>query len=230
MNRPHWHLSLASRADAAAVAALRIEAYRAAREFRWRDEARLHWGPVDDDSCVLALRDTDSRLASSVRLTVLSDAAAAERMIEHSLAGLELAPPVLVLSRSASHPQLRRQGGSGLLRQTYLAAFVDAPPGSVVTQVYDGAPRLAGMLAEGFELHRPRASWDSEAEATSPPLIARLRRERFAAAAAVATAAQAHRLADAAIDREAIADGLRRAIARAQARAAGPAGAWPAEH
>ena len=207
--RAVYLLGVAGLAQRAGVVAVRRAAFRRATEFDWKDEALLAWGPVDDDSTVIALSDAAGRVLSTVRATVFADIAQAEQFLEYSLDGMGVATPVQVLSRAATHPEVARQGLNSVVRYAYLAAAALAPIECVVTLVYDGGPRLRSMREAGFDLIEPRAGWDTEAVARTRPLMAVMPRARIEGALRTIACAIAPTLAATAVDAAGIAQGLR---------------------
>lgn len=213
-----YRVGAAGRAQRSGVEAVRRAAYRRATEFDWRDDALLAWGPADDESTVIALWDAQGRALSTVRATLFAGIAQAEQFLEYSLAGMEVATPVMVLSRAATEPEVSRQGLNSVVRYAYLAAAALAPVECVVTLVYDGGPRLRSMREAGFDLVEPRAGWDTEAVARTRPLMAVLPRRRFEAALRNISLAIAERLRETEIDTVSIAQGLHSQRGRIAAR------------
>lgn len=214
-----YRVGVAGRAQRAGVEAARRAAYRRATEFDWKDEALLSWGPADDDGTVIALWDTQGRALSTVRASVFATASQAEQFLEYSLAGIEVATPVLVLSRAATDPEVSRHGLNSIVRYAYLAAAALSPVECVVTLVYDGGPRLRSMREAGFDLIEPRTGWDTEAVARTRPLMAVLPRHRMAAALRSISLAIADRLQETEVDTAAIARGFRAQCRRVLASA-----------
>lgn len=207
--RRRYTVGVAGPAQRAGVEAVRRAAYRRAREFDWRDDALLAWGPADDEGTVIALCDAHGQVLSTVRASVLGSAGQAERFLEYSLAGIAVAAPLLVLSRAATHPDFARQGLNSVVRHAYLAAAALSPVRCVATLVYDGGPRLRSMREAGFDLVAPAAGWDTEAVARTQPLLALLPRSRFEDALRSIAHAVAGTLQETQADTVAIALGLR---------------------
>lgn len=199
------HIAVADRRDAAAVFDVRRAAYRAAPEFDWKDEAALAWNDADDAGTVIGLWDEAGVLQSTLRASAFGSRAAAEAFLEYSLEGAAVALPTLVFSRAATRPQAARHGLFALMRVAYLQALTATPVQSLSAIVYDGGPRLRAMADAGYAFTEPRAGWDSEAVARTPPLLAVLPRERFSGALAIARDAVGDRLAQVEIDAAGIA-------------------------
>jgi hypothetical protein len=188
MNTPRWTITLINGQDAQqrqAVVQLRRDAYRGATEFRWHGPATLAWSTADDEGLVLGLWSGPA-LLSTLRLSVFTRAATAERFLEHALAGVGALWPALVLSRAATAPGHGRHGLMAMLRWAYLHALPEGHLRSVLAVVYEDAPRLRSMQSVGYTFTVPGTSWDSEASALKPPLIAHLGAASWPAARAAA--------------------------------------------
>jgi hypothetical protein len=199
MNPAHqarWHVGVVdgqSAAEREAVVALRRKAYAQAGEFEWNDLSTLGWTQADEDGVVLGLWGHDASQAGqpggtaagtatllcTLRASVFADAGSAENFLEHALQGVACAWPAAVLSRAATLPGQHRQGLMALMRCAYLQALPAAHVRGVLAVVYETAPRLNSMQAVGYTLTVPLHSWDSEARATTPPLLAHLDEAHF---------------------------------------------------
>jgi hypothetical protein len=177
-------------AEREAVVRLRREAYCSAAEFRWRDPATLGWSAADHSGLVLGLWSgtggPGAVLLSTLRLNVFRRASAAEHFLEHALSGVGVEWPALVLSRAATAPGQGRHGLMAMLRWAYLQAFPAAHLRGVLAVVFETAPRLHSMHRVGYRFTVPESSWDSEASALKPPLIAHLPAARLDDARAAA--------------------------------------------
>jgi hypothetical protein len=205
-----YRVGVVQRSDAPEIEALRKAAYAQAAEFKWHDLEALSWSDVDDRASVLAVWGKDGRILSTVRAAVHHDVASTEAFLEYSLAGIEVALPLMVLGRAATLPAAGRQGLSAWLRTAYLRALPATPIGSVVGIVYDGMPRVRSAQASGYVLHRPAKTWDTEADAVTQPLVAVMMRSQFASAAVHAEQPLLASQAQALIDVEGIAADLTR--------------------
>ena len=214
-----YRVGVAGHAQRRGVEAVRRAAYRRATEFDWKDEALLAWSADDDEGTVIALRDAQGRALSTVRASVFASISQAEQFLEYSLAGIEVATPVMVLSRAATDPEVSRQGLNSVVRYAYLAAAALAPVESVVTLVYDGGPRLRSMREAGFDLIEPRAGWDTEAVARTRPLMAVLPRRRIEGALRSISLVMPDRLQETEVDTAMIAQCLWAQCRRVRANA-----------
>jgi hypothetical protein len=193
---PRWSIEVVNGQDPkqrAAVERLRRRACVAAPELRRADPATLGWSDADERGVVLGLwagagsgGDTPV-LLSTLRLSVLARAAAAEVFLQHALGGVGVRWPALVLSGCATEPGSGGHGLMAMLRWAYLHALPDGHLRSVLAVVYEDAPRLRSMQAVGYTLTVPTSSWDSEASALRAPLVAHLAAAHFDAARAAAS-------------------------------------------
>lgn len=195
-----------------AVTVVRREAFAAAKEFQWHDPKALEWGPEDDHATVIGLWSDSGELMATVRATVLPSALAAESIIEYPIQHLALPGPLMLLTRAATHPAYQRAGSNALLRYAYLSAATQTPLQSVITQVYDHAPRLRIMQEVGFTLTPLHRGWDSEAKAITQPLLAWMLRPTLETGAAVALAGQAEAALHTRFDIQSIVTSLKRQL------------------
>lgn len=230
-----WNIGVVDPASAnqrEAVVRLRRQAYAEANEFMWNDMSTLGWSAADDDGVVIGVwghgDEADdggiTALLSTVRASVFADAGAAETFLEHSLHGVGAAWPAMVLSRAATAAGRHRRGLMALLRCAYLQALTVAQVRSVLAVVYETAPRLNSMRCVGYTLTAPSRSWDSEARALTPPLLAHLSEAHFETALEAARKLAGATLPDAVIAQADIEAAFLRSSLRAMAPDVGPAG------
>lgn len=204
----NFQVGVANSSQQLAIAALRCAAYRGAAQFEWNDEATLGWSAADDSGTVLAVWDATGALLSTIRASVFSGAATAQAFLEHSLAGIAVPGPTLVLSRAATAPTAAQHGFFALLRYAYLSALSATPIQSVIAIVYEGAPHSGFMRQCGYQFFEPQSAWDSEAVACTRPLLAMLPRAHFELSLSMRSAALVGRLEDVQIDTSGIAASL----------------------
>jgi hypothetical protein len=177
-------VGLAGAADAPAISALLLAQYRAAREFRLLRPDLIAWDGVQGAGGVAAGWDATGRLVATMRGRLAGSAAAAERLLDVSVALPADCFPAVILSRAATAPGLSRTGINSLLRWHLLRAAVAQGARSALGLVYEAAPRLTLMTAIGYRFAAPARVWDPEVAPVAPPLLASLRGEELPAAVA----------------------------------------------
>jgi hypothetical protein len=151
----------ASRADE--LVALRRRCYALSKSFEWFDERALDWSVDDAASVVLGVLDADGALVSSVRATIRHDRDAVEAMLMYSTRTVPARFPALIGARSATSPEHARHGLAGVMRRTVVSQAYRLGLASITGVVYDDAPRVRSMLAQGYEFYDPPEHWDREA-------------------------------------------------------------------
>lgn len=174
-----YRVGVATREHHADIEALRRVAFEHSKEFAWNDLSALGWSPGDDEGTVVATWDRAGRMHSAFRVTLCSQADQAERLMEYSLAGIELPVPCGVLTLAATLPTRAGQGLFALARYGFAQSLMSTPVQSLVTQIYAGGSRVESMRKKGYVMHEPTRSWDSEARAIAPPVLAVLERAQF---------------------------------------------------
>lgn len=205
--------------DQEALVALRRVAYASSSELELHDLERLEWSSHDEHAAVLgawrvAEDRTPDELVASFRLIRFDRRSAAEAFLEYSLEGVPEHYPALAAGRSVTLPAYQRHGLHAWMRLAYLRALPSTQVRSVLSVVYESAPRVASLLAIGFEAYRCRSHWDSEARLLAEPLIAMLAHQRFAAALEACTQQLGGAEHPVDIDDDAVVAAIRRLAAR----------------
>jgi hypothetical protein len=160
--------------DAAAIGALLLAQYAAAREFRLLLPERLAWDGASGAGGVAAGWDESGRLVATMRASLAASAAAAEARLDVSVALPETWFPAVILSRAATAPGLARTGINSLLRWHLLRAAATQGARCALGLVYETAPRLTLMTEIGYRFMPPARVWDPEVAPRNPPLLAYL--------------------------------------------------------
>jgi hypothetical protein len=168
----HGVTGLAGAADAPAISALLLAQYLAAREFRLLQPDRLLWDGVQGAGAVAAGWDETGKLVATMRARIVASAAAAEGVLDVSVAVPRASFPAVILSRAATAPGLSRTGINSLLRWHLLRAALAQGARGALGLVYETAPRLTLMSAIGYRFASPERVWDPEVEPRNPPLLA----------------------------------------------------------
>jgi hypothetical protein len=171
--------------DAESVYSLRVTEYAAAAEFEMTRPELLRWSEHDEAGVVIGIWH-ENELVSTLRAGVVPDRPTAE---DEFACTVDLAAsmfPALVFGHGATRTAFRRQGLNALLRFYFFQALqpVDGLIRASLTLVYEGAPRVNLLKTLGYEFSCPAKSWDPEARAVAPALLAVLPRNRVAAAQA----------------------------------------------
>jgi hypothetical protein len=172
-----------TRTDAAAISALRLSAYQAAREFTVVKPDALAWSDLDDVAVVLAAWDESDRAVSTMQGRVFDTRSEAEADLECDIPLDAAEFPALGLGKGATRPERHAAGVHSLIRYHFLSA-VDPSIKAVLGVVFAGAPRLRLMETLGYEFRTPARYWYTDLRPERPTLVACLPAARIAAARA----------------------------------------------
>jgi hypothetical protein len=172
-----------TRADAAAISALRLSAYQAAREFTVLEPEALAWSDVDDEAVVLAAWDESDRAISTMQGRVFNTRPEAEADLECDIPLDASEFPALGLGKGATRPERHAAGIHSVIRYHFLSA-VDPSIKAVLGIVFAGAPRLRLMAALGYDFRAPARYWYKDLRPERPTLVACLPGTRIPAAQA----------------------------------------------
>ncbi len=153
------------------LATLRKRCYALSKSFEWFDERALGWSADDAASVVLGVLEANDVLVASVRATIRRDRDAVEGMLMYSTSGVPARFPALIGARSATEPAHARHGLAGVMRWVIVSQACRLRLASITGVVYDDAPRVRSMLAQGYEFYDPPQHWDREARLRARPII-----------------------------------------------------------
>jgi hypothetical protein len=175
---------IVNRDSAEQIAALRIECYSNAREFRLLQPECLIWNELDDKGVVLAAFDSEEPVSTTRGLLVFSARDAEDVMgCEVDLPSSEF--PALILGRGATRPDAARMGLHSVLRYYFIGSIIGSPIQSMLGMVYSGAPRTHLMQQIGYTLRKAPRVWDPEVEALQDVLVGHLPAAAFHSARTV---------------------------------------------
>jgi hypothetical protein len=165
-------VGLAGQADAAAINALLLAQYQAAREFRLLRTDMIAWDGRQGAGGVAAAWDQSGRLVATMRAVIAPSVPTAATALGVSVDLPAPYFPAMILSRAATAPGLSRTGINSLLRWHLLRAAVDQGAQAALGLVYEAAPRLTLMREIGYRFDQPAKVWDPEVAPLRPPLLA----------------------------------------------------------
>src|SRR5262245_44865315 len=161
---------LATRADATAIGALRLEAYKSSPDFRVTNAQfieRLKWTDEDDAATVLAVWHKGQPIATS-RIQWIHD----RHHLSTFSSGVIPPPdhvewPALATARGATHASHSRRGLNSLLRYYFLDAALGCRVRRMYGYVVVGAARTKLLTALGYEF-TPRSGQDPDLASQRP--------------------------------------------------------------
>ena len=199
-SEPSYRVVAIDKTRADELVALRKRCYALSKSFEWFDERALEWSEDDAASVVLGVLDAGGALVSTVRSTIRRDRDEVESMLMYSTHGVPARFPALVGARSATEPTHARHGLAGVMRWVIVSQARRLKMASITAVVYDDAPRVRSMLAQGYEFHDPPRHWDREARLRARPIIISMPAANYAQSLAAIEAQLGAALGRASID------------------------------
>ena len=168
----------AHRRDAKAITDLRIEEFGRSDDFNLLKPELLIWNEIDEAHTVIGVWNENNKAIATMRLVQVADRPQAETVLESTLP-LGIKYPGLVFNASATHKNYRRQGFNQLLRYYCIrfAEFMGIQ--SLLSPVYQKAPRITFMKSLGYICHELERTWQTKLEPKSPRMLCILEAGRF---------------------------------------------------
>jgi hypothetical protein len=171
--------------QAHAIERLRREAFLQAPEFFVLTPRTYEWGENDQRGCVLAVWDNQGAPLATLCGAVATTRADAEDRFECILPFPVSRFPALLLSRAATRVDHRSRGLNTLLRYYFLQMARRQELRSILSLVFEGAPRIRMLERLGYDLIRIPSINSTYVSPRVPPLIGSLCGERIATASAL---------------------------------------------
>ncbi len=154
------HIRQAGRQDHDQIDALRVREFQRSAQFILMQPDKLLWNDCDDAATVLAAWDGPCAVAT-MRAVVVDTAAEAERCVQCSVPE-DTDFPAMVFSNAATHWDYRGIGLNQLMRYYFLKTALDNQIQSLLSPMYEGAPRIRFMQDLGYAFTVPRLSWQNK--------------------------------------------------------------------
>ena len=150
----------ATHQDHRQINALRITEFQRSAQFTLLKPEMLLWNRFDDDAVVLSAWDGPCAVAT-MRAVVVHCLSEAESCVQCRVPK-DVALPAMVFNNAATRLEYRGLGLNQLLRYYFLKIALDNRIQSLLSPMYDGAPRIRFMQALGYEFSTPLRSWQKK--------------------------------------------------------------------
>lgn len=150
----------ATRRNNVKINALRIREFQRSAQFILLRPEKLLWNDCDDDAIVLAAWDGPCAVAT-MRAVVGNTIPEAENYVKCTVAA-ETDFPVMIFTSAATHWDYRGIGLNQLMRYYFLKIALDNKIQSLLSPMYEGAPRIRFMKNLGYKFNIPRLSWQNK--------------------------------------------------------------------
>ncbi|HCY86808.1 MAG TPA: hypothetical protein DHV36_16885 [Desulfobacteraceae bacterium] len=178
------HIRKALPQDADAITELRIREFSRSADFKLLKPEALQWGPVDEAQTVIGVWNGRNQAIATMRMVRVDDADQATDILECALPPV-LNYPGLVFNAAATLADYRRQGFNQLLRYYCIRYARSMGIRSLLSPVYQSAPRIGFMKQLGYVCHDLSDSWQTKLKPNSPRILCVLDSGRFDAALAL---------------------------------------------
>ena len=150
----------AHRQDRDQINARRIREFQRSAQFTLIKPEKLKWNHCDDTSIVLSAWDGPCAVAT-MRAVAVSNAAQAESCLQ-CIVPAHIDFPAMVFNSAATHWDYRGIGLNQLLRYHFLKIAMGCEIQSLLSPMYEGAPRIRFMKALGYQFITPPLSWQKK--------------------------------------------------------------------
>lgn len=165
----------AGRLDQEQINDLRITEFQRSSEFTLLRPEKLLWNKCDDDSIVLAAWD-GPRAVSTMRAVLIYNRPDAEDCVECTVSE-DTDFPAMVFNSAATRLEYRGLGLNQLLRYHFLKIAVENGIQSLLSPMYDGAPRIKFMKELGYTFTTPLSSWQNKLKPQNERILGVLKRK-----------------------------------------------------
>jgi hypothetical protein len=142
------------------INALRIQEFQRSAQFTLIKPEALKWNHCDDTSIVLSAWDGHYAVAT-MRAVGISNVAQAESCVQ-CIVPEHTDFPAMVFNSAATHWDYRGIGLNQLLRYHFLKIAMGYTVQSLLSPMYEGAPRIRFMKALGYQFTTPPLSWQKK--------------------------------------------------------------------
>jgi hypothetical protein len=150
----------ADRQDRDQINALRIKEFQRSAQFTLLQPEKLEWNHCDDTSIVLSAWD-GPRAVATMRAVLVRDTAQAESCVQCTVPS-QTDFPAMVFNNAATHWDYRGIGLNQLLRYYFLKMAMDYEIQSLISPIYESAPRIQFMIDLGYQFTIPLLSWQKK--------------------------------------------------------------------
>ena len=171
------HIRQASRQDREQINALRVREFQRSAQFTLVQPDKLLWNHCDDSAFVLSAWDGTCAVAT-MRAIVVHDRYEAESCVQCRVP-MDTDFPAMVFNNAATDWDYRGMGLNQLLRYYFLKIAVDNLIQSLLSPMYEGAPRIRFMHDLGYTFQIPPLSWQNKLNPKAIRILGVLARSRM---------------------------------------------------
>ena len=171
-------IRLARTHDKAQISTLRVAEFSRSKDFRLLKPDLLHWCEMDEIHPVLGIWDGDAGVVGTLRLIRVDTPDRASEVLEAEL-DEALRFPGLVFACAATRRSHQCRGLNQLLRYHAILAAREHGIQTLMSPIYQSAPRIAFMEDLGYVCRVMEKTWQTKLAPNSPRVLAFLERSKF---------------------------------------------------
>ncbi len=175
------HMRLARREDGSQISNLRLREFNRSSDFKLLKSKTLYWSKRDEVNTVIGVWHGSDTLVATLRLISVNNDQVASQVLEAAVP-VSVQFPGLVFNSAATRHSFRRQGFNQLLRYYSIQAAANCGIKSLLSPVYQSAPRIDFMKKLGYSSHTLTDNWQTKLAPNSPRIICILEAKQFAGA------------------------------------------------
>lgn len=168
----------ATRQDRKKVENLRISEFNRSTEFTLVQPEKLLWSKTDDKNIVLLIQDDKGAALSTMRGITVQGHAAAENLLKCTVPQ-DVRFPVMIFTSAATLKPFRRRGFNQLLRLYLIKCAMNNNIETLISPVYQNAPRIQLMASLGYEFIIPEKNWQKKLNHHSERQLGILTSDKF---------------------------------------------------
>ncbi len=146
-----------------------------------RKPQKLMWNQCDNDNVVLAAWDAPGFAVSTMRAVLIHNRAEAAGAIECTPPP-QVSYPAIIFNSAATRKSRRGLGLNQALRYHFLLSAMRCHIQTIISPIYEGAPRIAFMEALGYEFLVPQENWQTKLAPKRQRIVGLLSRAKMARA------------------------------------------------
>lgn len=171
-------IRLASEKDGTKIAELRLTEYQNAKDFTLVSTEYLKWDETDRQCPVVAVFNEQNEAIATMLVIPVNTVQKAVSSLESDLP-VKIAFPAFVFKKAVTKCAYRKHGFNQLLRYHIIKAALNCDIQSLLSPVYESAPRTGFMKKIGYQFHTSLSPTPDKLIPTSTRILAVLERNRM---------------------------------------------------
>ncbi|MBC8440580.1 MAG: hypothetical protein H8D87_12995 [Deltaproteobacteria bacterium] len=171
-------IRIASEKDHDKITDLRLTEFSRSKDFKLLKPELLKWNEIDDNNNVIEVLHKGNEVIATIRVIPVFNKKQATHVLECDLP-VKISFPALVFNSAVTKKSYQGKGLNQILRYYCLIAAIDHDINTVMSPIYQTAPRIKFMKKLGYQCHTLAHSWQTKLFPNSPRELAVLNRNQF---------------------------------------------------